>query len=81
MFKCGFCEKTTEPGEKKAMRAVELREKAYSAPYHEKKSREGVVEVRGHSGRGFEIARESASCVACTKIPVVPKVHHMSDSA
>lgn len=79
MFVCGFCGMQAEHGVKKTMRAVELREKVYPAPFHEKKTRDGVVEVRGHSGRGFEIARESASCEGCLKIPVVPKVHHLSE--
>lgn len=79
MFRCGFCGKKTEHGQKKTMRAVEKREKQYvrhvlrmdGTP-----TRETFVE-----GQGFEIVREMASCESCVKIPVVPKVHHLDVDA
>lgn len=74
-FKCEFCKKLTEPGEKKTMRPVELREKTYPTTYR----RNGEREVAHSGGQGFEIVREQASCAACLKIPVVPKIHRLGE--
>lgn len=79
MFRCGFCGKKTEQGEKKTMQAVELREKQYVRQVLRldgTPTRETFVE-----GQGLEIVRESAACESCVKIPVVPKVHRLDADA
>lgn len=77
MFQCGFCEKTTEPGQKKTMRPVELREVEYRGP--ERRADGSWTKDIVFQGRGYEIVREKASCEPCLKIPVVPKVTHLSE--
>lgn len=84
MFKCGNCGKRSEPGQKRTLRPVELREKQYVGreTYHRADGSVVRSDRLSVQGRGFEIVREEARCEACLKIPIVPKVHHLpSDSA
>lgn len=57
MFNCGFCKKTSEPGEKKTMVPVETREKVYTGTTYDGRTYE--------QGRGTEIVRELAACPKC----------------
>lgn len=64
MFRCGFCKKTSQLGEKKTMIPTETREKNYPR----REERHGFfTDLIDRGGAGREIVKETAACEKCVE--------------
>ena len=64
MFKCGFCERTTEPGEGSRTIVTEWRKKSYPSVSIERKP--GDMRSKfSPAGEGYEAAATSRACPTC----------------
>jgi hypothetical protein len=64
MFQCGFCKKTSQPGETKTLIVTKTRTKVY--PQRRIGERMGE-QVLDQGGTGTEIVEETPACPACAQ--------------